>query len=679
MKVFIYQILFVFLIGFTAKAQNQNYPNNREPLLKTQYVKLPLGAVKPKGWLYDQLVVQSNGLTGHLSDVWQIAHTSGWKGDIGANVLPECCFPRFVPRWLEGLVPLAYQLDDKRLKDLSNKYMGYLMTVNDPASVTPSVVAWSHLGRVLQGYYEATGDERAIKLGRKILDYSDNVKDVKSFAIVAPERLGMLLGFGWWNYNKTGNPEVMQIIERTTKASVENWKDYYTNFEKRDVTAKPNYLDNPKDMGRHGVDVAQAIQYPISYYLMTKDKSYVKSVFDGIANLDKYDGQVNGLWTADEYLAGLKPTQGSELCTVTELVYALTKNFEALGDVSFADRMERLVFNSMPGTCTGDMWAHQYDQLANQVLVSDDKSRLYHKNTSDANVFGFTPQYSCCLSNMHSTFPRYVENMWMASNDNGLVAATYGPCQVKAKVGDNDVTITEETNYPFSDVIQFKISVAKPSTFPLSFRIPSWAEKAEITVGGKTQHPTKGSIFKLNRTWKTGDIVTLKFNNKVRTEPRFNNAASIVWGPLDFVLRMGQSFKKIDHKMDRPINPGVANGVANWQIEATTPWNYGLAIDRQNPKYTIEYGKISKVPFARKGEPIFMPGATDFIQWDQDVPLVLKMKARKVDNWTMKGAVAGDVPLNPLTSDKETTVELIPYGCTRLRISEFPVVSVSKK
>jgi hypothetical protein len=280
---------------------------------------------------------------------------------------------------------------------------------------------------------------------------------------------------------------------------------------------------------------------------------------------------------------------------------------------------------------------------------------------------------------MHSGFPRLVENMWMATNDNGLVAVAYGPCEVKAKAGNTDVTITEETNYPFSDDIQFKLTLSRPSAFPLYFRIPEWADNAELTVGGKVQNPVKGTVHKVEREWKTGDIVSLKFNNKVRTEARFNNSASVSWGALDFVLRIGQSFKQIDIPRDKPVKPSFATGVADWQIDPTTPWNYGLVIDRQNPKYEIEYGAISKMPFARKGEPVFLPGADGFTTWNEDVPVVLKMKVRRVDNWAMNGPVAGDVPLVPVSSAKDTIVELIPYGCTRLRISEFPVMAPKRK
>lgn len=659
-------------------AENSYYPNNREPLAKTKYVKLPLGAVKPKGWLYDELTVQANGLTGHLNDVWEIAHTSAWKGDAGRNVLPECCYPRFVPRWLEGLVPLAYQLDDERLIALANQYMGYLMTVKDPGQVSTSLVAWSHLGRVLQGYYEATGDKRAIELCSRILKYADGIKNRKIDASMSVSRLGMLLGFGWWGYNQTGDQELINIVNVCTSNNVAGWKDYFINF--KDKTAQSNYLDKPGEYGRHGVDVSQAIQYPVSYYLLSKDEADRDSVFRGLANLDKYNGQVAGRWNADEHLAGLKPTQGTELCDVTELVYSLTKNFEALGDISFADRMEQLAFNAFPGTCTADLWAHQYDQQANQVLVSED-NRLWHSNNVTANVFGFTPNYPCCLANMHSVFPRFVENMWLATDDNGLIAAFYGPCQVKAKVGKNiNATITEETSYPFSDAITFKVEVSRTSAFPLYFRIPAWADNTVITVGKETFKPKRGTVCRVERKWRTGDVVALRFHPEVVTQSRYNQAVSVSRGPLDFVLRIGQKFTQINIPMDKPLTPAFPTGVANWQIEPTTAWNYGLVIKPGKPEYALVHNPVSKLPFAGKGEPVFLPGASGFINWNEDVPVVLKMKARQVLNWNMDGGNAEDAPLNPVAaSGDDVMIDLIPYGCTRLRISEFPVISQAEK
>jgi hypothetical protein len=54
------------------------YPANQPPLRPNAYLRLPLGAVRPEGWLRDQLLTQKHGLTGHLDEFW--LSDSVWKG-----------------------------------------------------------------------------------------------------------------------------------------------------------------------------------------------------------------------------------------------------------------------------------------------------------------------------------------------------------------------------------------------------------------------------------------------------------------------------------------------------------------------------------------------------------------------------------------------------------------------
>ncbi len=147
-------------------------------------------------------------------------------------------------------------------------------------------------------------------------------------------------------------------------------------------------------------------------------------------------------------------------------MFSLEELYAIFGDNSLADRLELLTYNSLPGTTTPDLWAHQYDQQSNQVLVSGAK-RNWSTNGEYSNIYGLMPNFACCLANMHQGWPKFVESMWMATNDNGLALVAYGPSVVKAKVGNGkDVTITEDTDYPFKGHVKLTINAEKRVRFP---------------------------------------------------------------------------------------------------------------------------------------------------------------------------------------------------------------------
>jgi len=73
----------------------------------------------------------------------------------------------------------------------------------------------------------------------------------------------------------------------------------------------------------------------------------------------------------------------------------------------------------------------------------------------------------CCGGNKHRFLPNYALSMWMQTKGNGLAATLYGPSTVTAKVGsaNQQVQITQETNYPFEEEIRFEIKADRPYRF----------------------------------------------------------------------------------------------------------------------------------------------------------------------------------------------------------------------
>ncbi|MGE5420704.1 MAG: beta-L-arabinofuranosidase domain-containing protein, partial [Chloroflexota bacterium] len=582
MKKILLPVLVIAAILITSckkETGNVNYRGNPEPLYRNAYIMLPLGSVKPDGWLRDQLEIQAQGLTGNLDDYWPDLVNSAWRGRDGE------AWERG-PYYLDGLVPLAYLLDDDKL---INKVQSWIEPIIKSSSDSgwygpaknkdrwPLAVA----NKALMQYYEASGDTNALSVLKKYFRYLHNTPpdwpDKEWRGVRAMENAVT----GYWLYRQTGEQWILEVLESIQKNS-SDWTSYYEKFPWDSAASADKKIPlnwGPDGLTAHVVNNAMAVKYPGLWYQQSLDERYKKAVYSAIQKYDLNHGQTGGRFSGDEHLSGKSPDRGTELCSVVEYMYSLEELYAIFGDNAFADRLELLTYNSLPGTTTPDMWAHQYDQQSNQVLVSNDK-RNWSTNGNESNIYGFSPNFGCCLANMHQGWPKFVEHMWMATNDNGLSAVTYGPCIVTALVADGkEVTIKEETDYPFKGTIKLTIKTSGPVKFPLELRIPAWADSVIVKTGDKSEIVKGGSKYRLHQTWNDGAMIMLEFPMNLRAEKRFNNAVSIVRGPLYYSLRIGKVYNSIKTKYD---NYGY-KGSIDWQITPSGSWNYGLIVDKSNP------------------------------------------------------------------------------------------------
>ena len=99
-------------------ASAQEYISNRTQLVENGYMELPLGNIKAEGWLKLQLEAQRSGLTGHLDEFYPnvVGKRNAWLGGDGD------AWERG-PYWIDGLLPLAYILNDQELIDKANVWV----------------------------------------------------------------------------------------------------------------------------------------------------------------------------------------------------------------------------------------------------------------------------------------------------------------------------------------------------------------------------------------------------------------------------------------------------------------------------------------------------------------------------------------------------------------------------
>lgn len=631
---------------------------DRAPLFASAYFPLPLGAIRPRGWLRDQLEIQANGLSGHLDETWaDVGPSSGWLGGTGES------WERG-PYFLDGLLPLAYLLDDARLKAKAQRYVDWTITnqaangMIGPATNDdwwPRIVAL----KALTQYQEATGDTRVAPLMDRYFRHQLDELQSRPLRDWGKFRWQDNMLSVVWLYNRTGSPYLLDLA-RLLHEQGHDWIAQFADFKYTErITSdflKLNQGNGLKDLAlsTHGVNNGQAIKTGPVWSLVSGSATDRSAVLKMMAELDKYHGLPNGMFSCDEHLSGPNPSQGSELCTVVEYMFSLERSLAILGDPALGDRLEKLAFNALPGTLTDDMWAHQYNQEPNQVECSL-HTKPWVSDGPESNLFGLEPNFGCCTANFHQGWPKFAASLFMLSGapgtdaHDGLVAAVYAPCEVHTVVRGTPVHIIEDTSYPFRGSIQLSISPASPLQFPLTLRIPAWASGASLAVNGRPEPaPTAGSFARIERTWRAGDRVDMVFPMQPRVSRWFRDSVAVERGPLVFSYGIGESWVKL---RDRGMT-------ADWQVFPATGWNYALNIDSASPEksITVIESAVGSAPFTKK-----------------QASVRLKVKARKLDAWRAVDGVADPAPQSPVVTDQaEETITLIPYAAAKLRITAFP-------
>lgn len=700
-------LIFCFLLfactGVEESQQTQNnaqahYLQNRAPLKARPYLELPIGAIQPTSWLRDQLLRMRSGMTGNLDEIYPevVGARNGWLGGDGDG------WERG-PYWIDGLLPLAYILDDQEMKDKVQPWIewtinnqmedGYLGPI--PFEVEPEPEPglqktrrldwWPKMVmlKILQQYYNATGDERVIKTLDNYFRYQLKElpeRPIDYLSFWANRRAGDNLQVVYWLYNITGEAYLLELGNLIGEQTFP-----YTRIFLNDENY--NQIDGPWNFNRlkrypfdddeinaltvsqmgsfHCVNFAQGLKQPLVYSQQDYDPKYMKATKKALKDIEKYHGQPQGMYGGDEPLHGKDPVRGVEFCSVTEEMFSLESMLQISGDMEFADLLEKIAYNALPTQANDDFTARQYMQAANQVVATDEMRSVYqtvgHEGTDF--VYGTVTGYPCCTCNMHQSWPKFVQNLWYATADGGVAALLYGPSEVSLTVGEGiNANITETTGFPFRDEINFVVNLDKSGSFPFHLRIPAWTKDAVITINGKKwEGRTEDGTAKINRTWQDGDQVKLQLPMSLKVSQWYDFARTIERGPLVYSLRIGEEISK--------KNRGDRFGDFD-EVRPTDQWNYALFhkdLDELSNNFIVEE-----------------------VDWDgsypwnlENAPISIKARGVPYPDWQL----VNDLPVFPAwwggggwyPSEEDipfADITLVPYGCTTLRITEFPVYNL---
>ena len=634
---------------------NDHYIGNKPPLKPSPLIKLPIGAIKPQGWLKKKLELQAEGFHGHLQEIssYLEKENNAWldpegKGENGWEE---------VPYWLKGYSNCAYVLNNEKMIEEAKTWLeatinsqqedGWFGPAHDRSGahsdLTGRADLWPNMIMLfnLQNYYEYSGDKRVISLMKDYFKYLQTYPDEDFLKGFWPRmRAGDMLYSVYWLYNRTGEKWLLDFAEKTHKNTAD-WDRKIASW--------------------HNVNIGQGFGEPATWWMQSKNKWDLHAAERNWQKIRRLFGRVpGGMFGADENarLGHDGPRQAVETCGMVEEMLSDEILTRITGDLKWADRCENVAFNSLPAAFTADMKALRYLTAPNMPKADTaDKSPGIQNG---GNMYHFNPHdHRCCQHNAGHGWPYYAQNLWYATPDNGLAAILYSASEVNATVSNGkQVKITEETHYPFREKIAFTISTSGEVEFPLYLRIPGWCKKPKLTINGqKTEFESNPrSYIKIHKTFSDGDkiVLNLPMNISVKRWKKNKNSVSVNYGPLTYSL-------KIDHKY---VKTGGSEKWPGWEIYPESAWNYGLDLNEKNPTQSFE---VSKKDWPESDMPFTIENA----------PIEITAKARKIPEWNLnKKGLVEEIQQSPAkTTEPKETVTLVPMGAARIRISAFPIVS----
>jgi hypothetical protein len=666
----------------------------------SRFHPLTLREVRPAGWLQVFLERQSTGLTGNVAVSGYPYGYKFWgsKEDDTKGSYGDWWPYEQTGYWIDGALKCGYLAGDTGLYRQALEEVDY--AVGHPASdgfIGPDSLRekdrWSHavFFRAVMAQYEISGDRR----------YLDAL--IRHYRAL-PHPMG-------WDRDVTGVEILLNLYQESGQADLlELAENLYARFNQQWPSNDPAIpaLLSEKKLSEHGVTFNEEAKLAAMLYCATGKADYLHAVVHGYEKLDRQALLADGLHSCSEHIRGKSSRDMHETCDITDHTWALAYLLQATGEARYADRIERVIFNALPGAITKDFHALQYFSCPNQVIAA---------STSNHNLFmrglnwmSYRPDHEvqCCPGNLHRAMPNYISRMWMrpacgGGADGGIAAVLYGPGSVQTTAGaaKTPVTITALTRYPFQQSVEFSICPARPAAFAFAVRIPAWCSRASLSVNGQAVEAVlqPGSFYSIERLWQDGDRVQLALPFELALDRWPGGGVSLTYGPLTLALPIParaeietQNSTTLqrqntlgDQYEPRPVV--VKPDFPAWNLYPAGPWNYALCVDEASLKdLRVEWNENCRHPF------------------DAANPaLKVRLKARRVRGWRMVHArrlrqfghwsedgkfcrgirtIQGDFQLTPPLPNPQRLparlareieeITLIPYGATLLRITVFP-------
>jgi hypothetical protein len=621
--------------GSTASAQTN----------KSVLQDIGIEGMKAEGWMKEVLTTQRNGLTGHIQVAGAPFDKEGW-GDTTQKKMDRWEDFEQTGYWADGALRCGYLIDDPELTQRVKEWIDFQIDhPKEDGFIGPELHnLWPHVVffRVIMAEYSRNPSPKIIKALSN--HYKNAARSQTLIKTGGPEwdfneRTMLHIEMLCWLYQQTNDAFFIEKAENTYKAFCSR---------KSPFTMQAFLSDEVPIV--HSVSSFETLKIPVILYINTGKKEYLDAAIHGIQKVYKYHGLADGIPSGNEAHDGNMPNEVHETCCVSDAQWALGYFLQATGDVQWADLMEKICFNAAFSVVWKDFKSLQYYSSPNQVIAKNNSSFCMYVGGQDRMAYRIAHGPACCNGNMNRMIPLFCSRQWMKKGDNGIVAAMYAPSSftTKLKGSKNEITIQEETNYPFEETIRFRMKMKRSTPFSFWLRIPQWCKGASITVNGQAADIVckAGTFVEVQRKFSDGDIIELKLPMKAKSVSMPYDGVAFERGPLVFSLNV---------KAQEEITETRELDGIKFQSRILTPlseWNYA-PVDTENIE-VVNSNDYSNI-------------------WNPEMtPVRLKVKAVTVTNWQLYRDNFTPYMPSVIRKGEEKVIELVPVGTTVLRMTVFP-------
>ncbi len=543
------------------------------------YTQLPFGAIKPAGWLKEQMERDMEGFTGNLDKIvpelvndpiYSTGRLHGnskakdlgnlKSGDIGCDDQYKWWNSETQSNWWDGYIRHALLLDNEEYTQRAMQQIDTMLATQDGdgylgiyapdtryrfTSENGEFWAKATLYRYLLAYYEATGERR---VWDSLIRAVENT--MQGYPVDASDPFNAGTSYSGGTAHGLVFTDVLDRLwqltgdERYRRYALFMYRNYSENFAFEKDAQLANVTDPAYKFTCHGVHTYEHLR-PIIVAGYASPELWQGGVIDQY--LEKIDRVVTpaGGAIGDEWIGEREADAehtGYEFCSLHELIDGYSLLMQKRGDRGLGDRIENIFYNAAMGARHPEKSCIAYLKTDNSYEMTGTKNgeSEAHKQTR----YKYSPAHQdaavCCVPNAGRIAPYFIQRSWMLEKENTLVANILIPNVVRTRIKGADVRIANHTGYPYSNEMDFEVTVNEPVRMAVKIRRPYWATGVECS----TTYTEEGEYLVFSKKFSGTDHIKITFLTDVRVVEDRQGKHYFAYGPLVYARPIAATEEK---------------------------------------------------------------------------------------------------------------------------------------